>query len=179
MPHICRNHILPCNGILPHIPCLPGTVRAPPNDTQLLNSCSSTNQTTLENISPFLILRHLPPLPLQGNEHSMLSDPPKDHELSYKQRRLVKDAHGMLRMYDVGWRRNVGQVFGWGGVPYGWLWRVWYGGSRSVESLFRSLAITSTHSPGDGRQFPRNPKTDEVLGRLAGELAKAEVARRS
>lgn len=36
-----------------------------------------------------------------------------------------------------------------------------------------------TNSPGDGRQFPRNPRTDEVLGRLAGELAQAEVARRS
>jgi len=60
----------------------------------------------------------------------MLSDPPKDHELSYKQRRLVKDAHGALRMYDVGWRRNIIQVFGWNGVPYGWLRRIWYGGSR-------------------------------------------------
>jgi len=122
-----------------------------------------TNQTTLENISPFLLLRHLPPLPLRPDEHSMLSDPPKDHELSYKQRRLVKDAHGALRMYDVGWRRNITQVFGWDGVPYGWLWRIWYGGS----------------SPGDGRQFPRNSKTDEVLGRLAHELAQAEITRRS
>ncbi|KAF8621296.1 hypothetical protein AX15_007894 [Amanita polypyramis BW_CC] len=121
-----------------------------------------TNQTTLENISPFLLLRHLPPLPLpHDGERYMVSDPPKAHELSYKQRNLVKDAHSILRMYDVGLRKNVAQVFGSGGAPYRWLWRLWCGGS----------------SPGDGRSFPRNPKTDEVLGRLATELAKAEMDR--
>ncbi|KAK2464599.1 hypothetical protein APHAL10511_003388 [Amanita phalloides] len=120
-----------------------------------------TNQTTLENISPFFLLRHLPELRFpHGDQVRTLSDPPKEHELSYKQRALVKRAHGSLRMYDMGWRRNVAQVFGTGG-HYGWVRRLWYGGS----------------SPGDGRQFPRHPRTEQVLGKLAHELVQAEMSR--
>ncbi|KAF7364839.1 Palmitoyltransferase [Mycena venus] len=110
------------------------------------------NQTTIENLSPFLILRHLPPLPRTGHD---LSDPPLEPELSRAQRHLVRDAHGYIRLYDVGWRRNFRQVFGWS-RPYGWVVRLWYGGS----------------APGDGRTFPRNPKSEELLTRLATELVK-------
>lgn len=114
----------------------------------------STNQTTLENISPFMLLKYLPPLPRSG--HS-LSDPPLEPELSFQQRRLVKDAHGQVFLYDVGWRQNWAQVFGWD-TSFGWVTRLWCGGA----------------SPGDGRQFPRNPKSDAMLERLARELVKAD-----
>lgn len=89
------------------------------------NNPNRTNQTTLENLSPFLLLRHLPPLPSTG--HS-LSDPPLEPELSYPQRRLVKDAHGHIRLYDVGWRQNWTQVFGWNHT-YGWVARILSGGA--------------------------------------------------
>ncbi|KDR82861.1 hypothetical protein GALMADRAFT_57084 [Galerina marginata CBS 339.88] len=116
-----------------------------------------TNQTTLENIGPFLLLRHLPPLPRTG--HS-LSDPPLEPELSYMQRRLVKDAHGQILMYDLGWRKNFAQVFGWN-TKYGWIHRLWYGGA----------------SLGDGKTFPRNPRSEEMLAKLAKELVKADSDR--
>ncbi|KAJ7630941.1 DHHC palmitoyltransferase-domain-containing protein [Roridomyces roridus] len=112
------------------------------------------NQTTIENLSPFLILRHLPPLPRGGHD---LSDPPLEQELSRTQRYLVKDAHGYIRLYDIGWRKNVQQVFGWT-HPYGWVVRLWFGGA----------------APGNGRVFPRNPKSEPLLQRLAAELVKVE-----
>ncbi|KAF8644686.1 hypothetical protein AX16_008346 [Volvariella volvacea WC 439] len=116
-----------------------------------------TNQTTLEHISPFLLLKYLPPLPENG--HS-LSSPPLEPELTYAQRRLVKDAHGCIRRYDVGWKKNVAQVFGCK-RKIGWAYRAWYGGS----------------SPGDGRIFPYNPRSDEMLARLATELVKLDKNR--
>lgn len=94
-----------------------------PSLQRCLFGCS-TNQTTLENITPFLILRYLPPLSRTG--HS-LSDPPLEPELSYEQRRLVRDAHGYILLYDVGFRKNWAQVFGWN-KKYGWLYRIWCGG---------------------------------------------------
>ncbi|KAF8158187.1 DHHC palmitoyltransferase-domain-containing protein [Crassisporium funariophilum] len=116
---------------------------------------TSTNQTTLENIQPFMLLRQLPPLPRSG--HS-LSDPPLEPELSFAQRRLVKDAHGQILLYDVGWRKNWAQVFGWK-RRYGWLYRLWCGGG----------------SMGDGKTFPRNPRSEEMLARLAQELVKLDT----
>ncbi|KAF8964416.1 DHHC palmitoyltransferase-domain-containing protein [Flammula alnicola] len=114
----------------------------------------STNQTTLENIAPFMLLRHLPPLPRSG--HS-LSDPPLEAELSYIQRRIVRGAHGRILLYDVGWRRNWAQVFGWN-RKHGLLYRLWCGGASS----------------GDGKTFPRNPRSEEMLSKLARELTKAD-----
>jgi len=111
----------------------------------------STNQTTIENITPFLLLRHLPVLP--STEASRLSDPPLEHELSYRQRRLVKDAHGYIRLYDVGFKKNWTQVLGWK-RPYGLAYRVLCGGS----------------STGDGKSFPRAANSEELLVRLAREL---------
>lgn len=72
-----------------------------------------------------MILRHLPPLPRTG--HS-LSDPPLEPELSYAQRFLVRGAHNYIRVYDVGWRKNWAQVFGWT-HRFGWVYRIWYGGA--------------------------------------------------
>ncbi|KAF8895619.1 DHHC palmitoyltransferase-domain-containing protein [Infundibulicybe gibba] len=114
----------------------------------------STNQTTLESMSPFLLLRHLTPLPRAGHD---LSDPPIEPELSYPQRRIVKRAHKKIRLYDIGWRKNWAQVFGLN-RKYGLLYRLWLGGS----------------SPGDGRHFPRNPRSEELLAKLATALVEAD-----
>lgn len=93
-------------------------------DSQCVSNADSTNQTTLESLSPFLILRYLPPLPVSLG----LSDPPMEHELSYNQRSLVRDAHCSVKLYDLGWRKNWAQVFGWN-RPRGWMRRVVYGGA--------------------------------------------------
>ncbi|KAG6860358.1 hypothetical protein C0995_012252 [Termitomyces sp. Mi166 len=114
----------------------------------------STNQTTLENISPFFLLKHLPKLPFSGHD---LSDPPLEPELSGLQRRLVKDAHRAIHLYDVGWRGNWAQVLGCGRLS-GWAIRLWCGGAP----------------PGDGKYFPRNPNAESMLARLATELAKID-----
>ncbi|TRM70305.1 DHHC palmitoyltransferase-domain-containing protein [Schizophyllum amplum] len=118
----------------------------------------STNQTTIENLSPFLLLRHLPVLPSHAGDR--LSNPPVEAELSYSQRNLVRDAHNVIRLYDVGWRKNWAQVFGWKG-RFGWTKRLLCGG------------VTT----GSGKYFPRNPKADDMLARLAEELVKAEKDR--
>jgi hypothetical protein len=76
-----------------------------------LTNKNSTNQTTLEHISPFYILRHLPPFPPCGR----LSSPPLEHQLASAQRRAVRAVHAQMHLYDVGWRRNAAQVFGVGG----------------------------------------------------------------
>jgi palmitoyltransferase len=110
----------------------------------------STNQTTLENLAPFLLLRDLPPLPVSLG----LSYPPLEHELSYHQRCLVKDAHRSVKLYDLGWRKNWAQVFGWNRLR-GLMWRIVCGGG----------------SKGDGRSFPRNPRAEEMLLRLAERIA--------
>ncbi|KAF4589947.1 palmitoyltransferase for Vac8p [Pleurotus pulmonarius] len=116
----------------------------------------STNQTTIENLSAFMLLRHLPPLSPSNNGGRMLSDPPSEHELTYEQRYIVREAHGAIRLYDIGWRRNWGQVFGWEG-RWGWIPRLLYGGG----------------SKGDGISFVRNPRSDDMLATLAAELVKA------
>jgi len=111
---------------------------------------ASTNQTTIENITPFLLLRYLPPLP--GGGHS-LSDPPLEPELSFPQRRLVKDAHGHIQLYNLGFKKNWELTFGWRSIGE-LFYRVWWGGS----------------SPGDGKTFPRNPQSEKMLAQLAKEL---------
>ncbi|KXN88085.1 Palmitoyltransferase PFA3 [Leucoagaricus sp. SymC.cos] len=114
----------------------------------------STNQTTLENVTPFMILRYLPPLP-RGNH--TLSDPPLEPELSHEQRRLVKHAHNYIRLYDLGLRKNWSQTFGW---------------TRKRSFFFRLFCGGS--SLGDGKSFPRNTKSDELLARLAKELVQQD-----
>ncbi|KAF7422782.1 palmitoyltransferase for Vac8p [Pleurotus ostreatus] len=116
----------------------------------------STNQTTIENLSPFMLLRHLPPLPASNNAGRILSDPPSEHELTYEQRYIVREAHGAIRLYDIGLRRNWAQVFGWE-RRWGWVPRLLHGGG----------------SKGDGRSFVRNPRSDDMLATLATELVKA------
>ncbi|KAG5220549.1 palmitoyltransferase for Vac8p [Salix suchowensis] len=102
-------------------------------DRELLGlSATRTNQTTIENLSPFMLLRHLPPLPASNNAGRTLSDPPSEHELTYEQRYIVREAHGAIRLYDIGLRRNWAQVFGWE-RRWGWVPRLLHGGgSRFV-----------------------------------------------
>ncbi len=94
----------------------------------------STNQTTLEHISPFYILRYLPPSP-----PSRLSSPPMEHQLASRQRRAVRAAHARVCLYDVGWRRNVEQVFGMGVKRrwQAWVGRLLWGGGWYVRCLFQ------------------------------------------
>jgi len=117
-----------------------------------------TNQTTLEHISPFYLLRHLPPLP-----PGRLSSPPQEHYLTYVQRRAVRDAHARMRLYDVGWRRNAAQVFGFGMGTQKRRWRAWVARLLWGGSCF-----------GTGTQFPRNPHAEDVLVELAAELVRLE-----
>ena len=137
--------VRPCYGIIPYISHIPHTVcmfrfqcilsSAYTPNFRCFSPHTRTNQTTLEDISPFLLLRYLPP-PHDGEGHPGTSpNPPKEHELSYKQRLLVKDAHRSLRVYDIGWKRNIAQVFGLGGERYEWVWRLWCGGSRLAVHL--------------------------------------------
>ncbi|TFK86062.1 zf-DHHC-domain-containing protein [Polyporus arcularius HHB13444] len=119
----------------------------------------STNQTTLESLSPFLLLRHIPPLE-ENADSRRLSNPPLEHELSFEQRMLVRDAHRHLRLYDIGFKRNWAQVFGWT-RPWGWVYRLAIGGACT----------------GDGRTFPRNPRAEQMLARLASDLVSADKDR--
>ncbi|KAH9980081.1 DHHC palmitoyltransferase-domain-containing protein [Lactifluus volemus] len=141
-----------------------------------------TNQTTLEHISPFYLLRHLPPFPPRGG----LSSPPLEQQLDSAQRRAVRATHARMRLYDVGWQRNVAQVFGVGGGEdlgasdsgcttkryhhhhhhhhrHHYRWRRW-----AARFLWGGSCC------GTGTQFPRNPRADDVLAELAVKLIRLE-----
>ncbi|EIN13020.1 zf-DHHC-domain-containing protein [Punctularia strigosozonata HHB-11173 SS5] len=118
----------------------------------------TTNQTTLEHISPYLLLRYLPALP-PSPSGQQLSNPPQEDELTYYQRRLVRRAHGRIRLYDIGWRQNWAQVFGIDGLGKAARWKV---------ILYRLLCGGS--SKGDGRTYPRNPRAEDMLANLATDL---------
>jgi hypothetical protein len=178
-----------CHGFLPRLSYLPRPVRLPapplprdqrkhltfkrtflsfsPSISLPTTQHNSTNQTTLEHISPFHLLRHLPPLP-----PSRLSSPPQEHQLAFSQRRAVRTAHARLRLYDVGWRRNTAQVFG---TPTG------PSSSSSSSSTKRrwfaawaARLVWGGNSCGTGTQFPRNPHAEDVLVDLAAELVRLE-----
>jgi len=118
----------------------------------------STNQTTLEAMHPYFLLKLIPPLPPSTSPHApKLSSPPEEHELSRNQRALVRDAHNAIQPYNVGFRKNWAQVFGWNG-RWGWAYRLLLGGSEM----------------GNGRTFGRHPRGDEMLDRLAKELVKLD-----
>ncbi|KAF9645795.1 zf-DHHC-domain-containing protein [Thelephora ganbajun] len=112
----------------------------------------SINRTTLEDLSPFLLLRLIPNL---MNPHDPF--PTSEHRLSFNQRRVVKRTHRQIQLYNVGWRKNWGQVFGWE-RRRGWVYRLLLGGAGK----------------GDGRAFPRNPRSEEMLVKLADDLRNAD-----
>lgn len=126
----------------------------------------STNQTTVENISHFFLLRYLPTPPeestpdAQPTSRRPLAFPPMEHELSYQQRTLVRAAHGAIHIYDVGFSQNWAQVYGWS-KSRDWMKKLLNGGS----------------SPGDGRTFPRHSRSEGQLEKLARELIELEKDR--
>lgn len=94
--------------------------------TTWTDSPQSINRTTLEDLSPFLLLRLIPNL---TNPHGPFPTP--EHRLSFNQRRVVKRAHRQIQLYNVGWRKNWGQVFGWE-RRRGWAHRLLLGGAGCV-----------------------------------------------
>ena len=138
---LCRLCICAHHGLFLRLSCLPRPVR-PLLFVDIFRMLDlfhlSTNQTTLEHISPFYILRYLPPLP-----PSRLSSPPLEHQLASKQRRAVRAAHARMRLYDVGWRRNVEQVYGMGAKRrwQAWAGRLLWGGGWYVRCLFISAPL--------------------------------------
>ncbi|KAH9969828.1 DHHC palmitoyltransferase-domain-containing protein [Russula dissimulans] len=107
-----------------------------------------TNQTTFEHITPFHLLRYLPPLP------------PAASPLVFAQRHAVRVVHARMRPYDVGWRRNAVQVFGLGPKRR---WRAW-----------AAMLLWGGSCYGTGTQFPRNPHADDAFVELAAELVRLE-----
>lgn len=128
-----------------------------------MTRCFRTNQTTLEHLAPFLILRHIPAVPPPettpitpstssispirdpSSPYFFPSPPPEratfapidisttssgattprlqEHTLNFAQRRTVRSAARKILMYDLGWKRNFGEVMG-GGKGVGWRWWV-------------------------------------------------------
>lgn len=80
----------------------------------------------------------------------------EEHELSYAQRRAVRRAHGHIRVYDVGWKKNLAQVFG---------------RSPSVTE-FLAIFLYGGKPRGDGKRFEFNLRARSMLEELADELVK-------
>jgi palmitoyltransferase len=73
-----------------------------------------------------------------------------EHELSYTQRNLVRDAHGSIHLYDTGLRNNFSQVFGWN-RRWGWVHRLLCGGGGYVfHALVVDAAIFETFCDQEG-----------------------------
>lgn len=151
----------------------------------------STNQTTIEQLSPFLLLRALPaPLPPAQPAHAdpyyfpSPSQPltPAEHELTYKQRRLVQRAHERLRLYDLGLARNWAAVFGVpdhaGKRPRWQLWAarvLWGGGAACVgPAVSRGGSLADCAQDGRRADVPDEP----ACGRPAGRAGDAAVSSR-
>lgn len=168
-------------------------------------------QTTLEHMSPYHLLRNLPPPasspkppnfpPPPSGQHSYtasladppspLSDwdspvddrtypprsqaatptraiasrycPPEEHDLTHAQRRLVRYYHGRIRMYDLGWKRNWGEVFGGGRG------RMWW----------RFIPICGGRPRGDGFHFEKARGIEERLQHFSNELEEMGRAERT
>lgn len=135
-----------------------------------IDSSCSINRTTLEDLSPFLLLRLIPNL---TNPRDPFPTP--EHQLSYNQRRVVRRAHRQIQLYNVGWRRNWGQVFGWE-RQRGWVYRLLLGGAGYVIFFQCDVHLTAppNYRKGDGRGFPRNPRSEEMLAKLADDLHNAD-----
>jgi palmitoyltransferase len=153
---------------------------------------TSTNQTTLENLSPYLLLRLLPPPapsmpsnppPYTSEPQEMLdltslapitaeSTAPRftEHELTRLQRRKVHRAHRKIRVYDRGWRNNWMDIVGAGLFPA----KTSTENEDSWQYMTRALIpflIFGGRGRGDGRSFPHHIHAEVQLTRLATELA--------
>jgi len=136
-----------------------------PTPSDARHHVSSTNQTTLESLSSFLLLIYLPPLPLTLR----LSDPPLEHELSYNQRQLVRKVHSAVKLYDLGWQRNWAQVFGWSRTEM----------MDTLHSLWwRKVCSFSYSFPSESQTFVciqpgkwRKPHAEDMLSKPTDALA--------
>jgi hypothetical protein len=90
-----------------------------------------------------------------------MNRPWEEHELSYAQRRAIRRAHGRIRLYDVGWKKNLVQVFG---------------RSPSVAD-FLSVLLYGGKPKGDGKRFEFNHRARPMLVELADELVKIQDER--
>ncbi|EJD52292.1 zf-DHHC-domain-containing protein [Auricularia subglabra TFB-10046 SS5] len=147
----------------------------------------TTNQTTIEHLSPFLLLRFIPaPLPPPSRPAELHVDSPyyfpspdtprvptplvpAEHELSYKQRKMVQRAHERLRLYDLGWKRNWAAVFGVQEIKKHPRWKLW-----AARVLWGGGAAL-----GDGRTYPMNPRADSMLSDLAMKIYTEDDQHRS
>jgi len=83
-----------------------------------------------------------------------------------------------MQLHNIGWRKNWGQVFGWE-RRRGWVYRLLLGGAGYVNR-FRcdldkvQLTVIANDRKGDGRTFPRNPRSEEMLAKLADDLHNAD-----
>ncbi|KIM31010.1 hypothetical protein M408DRAFT_65614 [Serendipita vermifera MAFF 305830] len=113
-----------------------------------------TNQTTLEQLSPFILLKYLPkpkePRHAPGTSITQGTTP----STTSRERRLVRRTADRIGLWDLGWRRNVIATLGW---------RWW-------------LAVLFNGGPprGDGRTYLRNPKARAALEELRRGLEEAE-----
>jgi hypothetical protein len=48
--------------------------------------------------------------------------------MSYKQRKILRNAHGTIRPYDLGLLQNVVVGLGWNSKYWNWYHRFWHGG---------------------------------------------------
>jgi hypothetical protein len=86
----------------------------------------------------------------------------EEHELSYAQRQAIRRAHGRIRLYDVGWKANLAQVFG---------------GSPSVTACLAVL-LYGGKPKGDGKRFEFNHRAHPMLEELADKLVKIQEQER-
>jgi hypothetical protein len=91
-----------------------------------------------------------------------MNRPWEEHELSYAQRRVIRRAHCRIRLYDVGWKRNLAQVFGH---------------SPSVTA-FLAVLLYGGKPKGDGKSFEFNYRARPMLEKLADELLKVREQER-
>ncbi|KAF8585082.1 zf-DHHC-domain-containing protein [Ramaria rubella] len=148
----------------PHArPKVPPALADPPTppDSPVNTSTNSTSHPLHRHDTPDPTppYSNLDPHPPYTSAHTFRTTlpyrPPEDHELSSAQRRLVKHMHGRLRLYDLGFRRNLQQIFG--GGRRGWKRWVW-------------IFLCGGAPKGDGRTFEKRRDVDAGLERLAREL---------
>ncbi|EJT98773.1 zf-DHHC-domain-containing protein [Dacryopinax primogenitus] len=119
----------------------------------------STNQTTLEQLHPYILVPFLPPPKpyafdapedqQRPNPNSNLPPPKWDeYYMNHDQRRTLRSAGKRIRMYDVGLKEN---------------WISAFGGKNKNGQY-------NLTGRGHGTSFARNPKAEHMLERLVAKL---------
>lgn len=120
----------------------------------------STNQTTLEQLHPYILVPFLPePKPYAFSAPEREEQPPNsqpqpppakwdEYYMNHDQRRTVRSAGKKIRIWDMGLKQNWSAAFGGRGK------NGWY----------------NLTGKGDGTTFPHNPKAEQMLERLVAKL---------